>query len=76
MPDTPSHVIFAANVRRLREEQGLTQRQLAEKCGFHPTAVTRLEKGRQAPTLVTVDLIAAALGTDPATLITRPDGDS
>lgn len=75
--DSPSSAaIFAENVRRLRKEQGLTQRELAAKSDCDPGTVAGIERCLHAPSLTTADRIAAALGTATVMLLTRPDGDT
>lgn len=49
-------------VRHLREERGLSQRELAEKIGSTQPAIARLEAGGVAPSIQTLERIAAALG--------------
>jgi transcriptional regulator with XRE-family HTH domain len=42
---------FGAQLRKLREEAGLTQEELALRAGLSPTAVSALERGqRKRPT--------------------------
>jgi transcriptional regulator with XRE-family HTH domain len=54
---------LAENLRRLRKERGLTQRELAERTKLSEIAIIKLEAGDQKnPTLRTVRLLAWALG--------------
>ena len=46
----------------LRKMAGLTQEQLAEKAGLQRTHVGRIEAGKYAVTLETIQAIAEALG--------------
>ena len=48
-------------VRRLREERGLSQRQLGERMGASQSVIARLEAGGVEPTIATLDRVAAAL---------------
>jgi transcriptional regulator with XRE-family HTH domain len=64
---------FAENLRRLRSERFLSQRELARRAGLHPVTPTRLEAGVVAPSTRTVRALAAALGVEPLAL-TTPDG--
>ena len=52
----------ASAIRRLRNEQGLTQSQLAEAAGLADETVSRVEGGREPPNLRTALRIADALG--------------
>lgn len=56
-------------LRRLREEAGLTQIQLAARAGLSHEAVSRLELGRAAPLAATVEKLARALGVAPAAFV-------
>ena len=51
-------------VRRLREERGLSQRELAERMGASQSVIARLEAGAVEPTIATLDRVAAALGVE------------
>ena len=50
-------------VRLLREEHGLSQRELAERIGSTQPAIARLEAGGVSPSLGTLERIAEALGS-------------
>lgn len=64
--------IFATNMKRIRKEQGLTQEQLAEKCGLHRTYIGGVEQARINVSLKNVGKIANALDANPAFLFTTP----
>ncbi len=51
-------------VRRLRIEAGLSQRELAERMGVTQSVIARLEAGGVEPRLSTLDLVAQALGVE------------
>jgi transcriptional regulator with XRE-family HTH domain len=57
---------FAANVRRLRKERGLTQERLAELADLHMTDIARIETQGRDPGVKVVAKIAHGLGV-PAT---------
>jgi len=59
---------FADNLRRLRVERFLSQRELARQAGLHAITLVRLEAGRAAPSTRSVRALAAALGVDPRDL--------
>jgi transcriptional regulator with XRE-family HTH domain len=60
---------FGRAVRRLRQERGMTQAELAARLSLGRTSITNLEKGRQSPPLSMLPEIASALGVDPLRLI-------
>lgn len=49
-------------IRRLREEQNLSQLDLAEMCGLDKTTVSHWERGKSAPRWWLMPRVAAALG--------------
>lgn len=60
---------FGRRVRELRTSAGMTQEQLAETSGLHPTFISNLERGYRVPTLPTVMRIASGLGLEAAELL-------
>jgi transcriptional regulator with XRE-family HTH domain len=70
---------LAANLRRLRQEAGLTQDQLADKSLLHPSTISRLETAKVWPRTITALLICRALGVSldkllAGTFFAAPDG--
>jgi len=53
--------VFGERIRNLRLARGLTQEELAEKAGLHPTYIGIIERGEQSATLDTVEKLAKAL---------------
>jgi uncharacterized protein len=53
---------FGQALTAARQQEGLTQAQLAERIGTTQAAITRLEKGRFRPAVRTLERLAAALG--------------
>jgi len=53
--------ILAANIKRLRDERGLSQEALADMAGIDRTYVSALERKRYAASIDTLERIAAAL---------------
>ncbi|HOX68180.1 MAG TPA: helix-turn-helix transcriptional regulator [Burkholderiaceae bacterium] len=53
---------FGERVRELRLAGGLTQDDLAERCGLFRTYLSRIETGRANPTLTMIDALASSLG--------------
>lgn len=62
-----SHI--AANVRRLRKAQGLTQEKLAEVAEFHPTYVSLLERCKANISIDGLERIARILGVTTTELL-------
>lgn len=60
---------FGANLRKLREEKGLSQEAFADEAGLHRTYVSDIERGVRNPTIVVVEKIARALGVRPGHLL-------
>ena len=59
-------------LKRLRTERFLSQRDLAWKAGVSPTTIMHLETGESVdPRLSTVRKVAEALGVDPNSLVDR-----
>lgn len=54
--------LVGRNTARIRREKGLTQEQLAERCGLSQQYLSGLERGQRNPTIVTVYEIAMSLG--------------
>lgn len=50
------------NVRRLREENGWSQEDYADRVGIHRTYVSDIERGRRNPTVSVVEKLAKPLG--------------
>jgi transcriptional regulator with XRE-family HTH domain len=55
-------------LKRLREERGITQEQLAFEAGITASALSRIERGLNSPRWRTVSQIAQALGVQLAEL--------
>lgn len=54
----------ALQVIALREQHGLTQAELAERCGVDQGDISRIERGATSPTARTLQRIADALDAD------------
>lgn len=57
------------NLRRLREEQGLSQEQFADEAGIHRTYVSDLERRRQNPTTRIIEKLASYLAVSAGRLL-------
>jgi transcriptional regulator with XRE-family HTH domain len=65
--------LVGANVRRLRQAQGLTAAELAVSANISAAMLSRLESGDVSPSLETLASLAAALGTVCAMLLRSPE---
>jgi len=54
---------FAENVKRLREEKGLTQAELAVQVDVAQSMIAQYEKGLKVPTIIVGVQLAKCLGT-------------
>ena len=63
--------VFAANLRRLRHEKGLSQDDLAYEAEVSRSYLSQLEKGAFYASLKIVGKLAEALGVEPAELLKR-----
>jgi transcriptional regulator with XRE-family HTH domain len=63
MPPAPQAArrAFAANVRRIRVAQGITQERLAEICGLHRTYIGSIERAERNVSIDNMARIAHAL---------------
>lgn len=59
---------FGLRIRNVRKKQGLSQEDLAEKAGLHPTYVGGVERGERNPSLESILKIASALEVSPSQL--------
>lgn len=57
-------------IQKLRESKGISQQDLAAKCNFEKSNMSRLEAGRVNPTLSTLEKVANALDVTIAELFT------
>jgi transcriptional regulator with XRE-family HTH domain len=60
---------FADRLRRIRQQQGLHQAQLAEKVGLHPNQIGRYERGTSQPSGEALKRLAGILGVSADYLI-------
>ena len=60
---------LAKNLKRLREERGWSQENLADEAGLHRTYVSGVERGVRNPTIMILERFAKALRVQPASLI-------
>jgi transcriptional regulator with XRE-family HTH domain len=63
---------FAANIRRLRKDLGLSQEGLAFEAGLHRTYISGIERGIRNVGIDNIEVIAKSLGVEPAELLRTP----
>lgn len=68
---TETRLLFSRNLRRLREQRGISQEMLAELAGLHRTYVGSVERGERNISIDNIERLAKALGLDPAELLRR-----
>jgi len=56
--------VFGTNLRKYRNEIGISQEKFAEKCGLHRTYISDIERFQRSIALENVQKIADALGID------------
>lgn len=64
-----------ALVKQIRARAGITQRQLAQRAGKAQSEIARIERGRQDPSLTTLQPLARAGGFD-LRIQLRPHNDN
>ncbi len=74
-PRLPTDPALGRAVRRLREERGLTQEELASRAGTTFGTVSRMESAKSAPAWATVRAVATALGVTLGELATAIDAE-
>lgn len=60
---------MGARIRRLREQRGMTQKQLADALGLNQSAIALWESGKTVPTLQNLYRLADILGCDARDLL-------
>lgn len=61
--------IVARNLKRLRQERGLSQEELADLAGLNRNYVGMVERRENAPTVDTLEALAKALQVEPVRLL-------
>ncbi len=61
-PKDPACEVIGKEIRKVRKEEGLSQQALAEKAGISQQLLSRIEKGKENISLITLKKISAALG--------------
>ncbi len=53
---------LGANIRRIRQEKNLMQKEFGKKVGLDAAYLSNIETGKMNPTVTTIEKIAKALG--------------
>ena len=61
------------NIRKLRENRGLSADKAAELCGIAPSTWSKYERGESQPTASPIRLIAKGLGVSTDEILLDPD---
>lgn len=61
--------MFGERIRELRSTAGVSQEELASRCGLHRTYIGSVERGERNVSLQNIVKIARALDVDPGTLV-------
>lgn len=70
MLENSIQIIVGKNIQKIRESKGISQQELAAKCNFEKSNMSRLEAGRVNPTLSTLEKVAKALDVTLAEIFT------
>lgn len=65
----------AENIKKIRKEKGLTQKQLGEKCKMSESTLRQYELGLRNPKLQTLTKIATALGVSLSDIMGKEEID-
>jgi transcriptional regulator with XRE-family HTH domain len=64
---------FGTTVRQLREAQGWSQEQLAERADLNRSYIGELERGQAIPSLLTLKKLSIALGVSLSNLLAHTE---
>lgn len=68
-----ARLIFAANLRRVRKEKGISQEELADLAGLHRTYVGSVERGERNISIDNMECLAQALKRELIELLVRDE---
>lgn len=72
-PRSPEHAALGEAMRRLRQQAGLSQEQLAERAETDLSQIGGIERGTRNPSYATLVRLAAALDTTVGAIATLAD---
>jgi transcriptional regulator with XRE-family HTH domain len=61
MEDRQFLAVLGARIKELRISKGISQKKLADGCGFEKASMSRIESGRTNPTALTLRKISTVL---------------
>ena len=67
--------VFGNNIKKLRNEKGISQEAFAEMCGLHRTYISAVERQKRSISLENVQRIADALGVETYSLFIDNDNN-
>ena len=70
---TDIKILFGKRLRKLRRMRDWTQEEMAEKCGMSSDFISQLERGKNSPSLDTLQKLAEVLEVPIAEFFTQPD---
>ncbi|MDX8150298.1 XRE family transcriptional regulator [Patulibacter brassicae] len=76
LPADRERIEIGPRVRALRDEMGLSLREVAERCGVSATTLSQVERGETSPTLQVAARIAAGLDLRLSQLLRLDEGGS
>lgn len=62
---------FGAAIRYYRNELGISQEKLADKCSFHRTYIGQIERGERNPSLKNIQIFAQTFQISISTLLKK-----
>jgi len=60
---------LAERLKKVRQEKGMSQGDIARKLGVHRSYISGIERGVRNPTIKNIEKIAVALGVSPYKLL-------
>ncbi|WP_373365394.1 helix-turn-helix domain-containing protein [Lysinibacillus sphaericus] len=70
------HLIFARNLKAIREREKLSLEKVSQLCGVSKTMIGQIERGESSPTLTTIWKIATGLKVSFTALIHQPQSET
>jgi len=70
-PSTKLISILSQNIKKIRQKMGISQEELAHRCGLHRTYIGAIERGERNITLSSLEIIASTLDVDIPTLLDK-----